>query len=706
MDEASHLDRLLKAVFQADAEEGESVLQAIERTTGARPRVLLREGQEAEPPVLRPPGEDRGPRLCEDRRYQFLGEIARGGIGVVQKGHDRNLGRSVALKVLRTEHLADEETRRRFIEEAQIGGQLQHPGIVPVYGMGLDAEGCPYFAMQLVKGETLAAHLEDRATPTDERARLLGVFEHVAQTVAYAHARGVIHRDLKPSNVMIGKFGEVQVLDWGLAKVLGHGPFEAPRDTIISTVRTETEGSASLVGSVMGTPAYMPPEQAMGRVEDLDERSDAFALGAVLTEILTGQPPYTGDSKDRLVMAAQARLDDAYARLDASGADDELIALAKNCLQPNPDDRPRSAGVVARWISRYLGEADERARQAETDAARDLARAAEEQERKAHERHRLETAEAARRQTRSWTTVAALIVLAGVVGWLMKENADRARAEGAERVVAACLLDATGHLGAGAWEEAMAATTNAVALAEARGADAAVHQRAVDLLARVEEERAAAEAAARVAVEDDELLATLRALDLRRAPDVDPEDVDRRYAAAFRALEADVDALAPVQAAAWLLTRTKPRELAREFDAWARLRRFELEVPSSRWAHLLEVARSVDPDPWRDRLRDSAVAGDVDALWRMAEEAQGKELPAPTSDLLGSLLVAHDAEEATDFLRQAVLEHPDDLHLNLHLAARLREGEPDEQRDAKRFEMAGAVLQAVAARTVPTNEGE
>src|SRR5262249_51858562 len=148
-------------------------------------------------------------------RLQLLGEIAHGGMGGVLKGRDVDIGRDLAVKVLLDDHRDNSDLVRRFIEEAQIAGQFQHPGAVPVYELGTFADRRPYFVMKLVKGRTLATLLDARNDPAEDLPRFLSIFESVCQTVAYAHARGVIHRDLKPSNVMVGSFGEVQVMDWG-----------------------------------------------------------------------------------------------------------------------------------------------------------------------------------------------------------------------------------------------------------------------------------------------------------------------------------------------------------------------------------------------------------------------------------------------------------------------------------------------------------
>jgi eukaryotic-like serine/threonine-protein kinase len=203
---------------------------------------------------------------------------------------------------------------------------------VPVYELGTFADRRPYFTMKLVKGRTLSALLAERSSPAHDLPRFLAIFEAVCQTVADAHARGVIHRDLKPSNVMVGSFGEVQVMDWGLAKVLKEGgvadepPVQpAPEVSVIATVRSGSDGDDSQAGSVLGTPAYMAPEQAAGEVERIDRRADVFGLGSILSELLTGQPAYTGRSQPELIRKAmRGETADALARLD--GCDAEALA--------------------------------------------------------------------------------------------------------------------------------------------------------------------------------------------------------------------------------------------------------------------------------------------------------------------------------------------------------------------------------------------
>src|SRR5262245_50950925 len=321
--------------------------------------------------------------------YELLGEAGRGGMGVVHRARDLTLDRDVAVKLLQDRYPADSPVARRFTDEAKITAQLQHPGVPAVYRVGALPDGRPFLAMKLIKGRTLAALLGERPDPAADRGRFVAIFEHVCQAVAYARSLRVIHRDLKPSNVMVGKFGEVQVMDWGLAKVLpaggpaDGGPGREPPADDGTVIRTRTAGTADTpggsgsptpptrTGSVLGTPAYMAPEQAGGEVDRLDWRCDGFGLGAVLCEVLTGKPPYTGRDGDQISRKAlAANQADAHARLNACGAEPELVALCLRCLAPEPDDRPRGAGEVAAAVAELRAAAEDRARRAELDQVR------------------------------------------------------------------------------------------------------------------------------------------------------------------------------------------------------------------------------------------------------------------------------------------------------------------------------------------------
>ena len=222
------MEAALQAAFAAPARAGSpsesperSTLARLERRLGTMPRIQLPEAPE-DPAVTTPPVE-RAAGTTGGGRYEVASQLGEGGVGVVFQATDVDLGREVAIKLVRPALAHDPDILHRFVEEAQIGGQLQHPGIVPVYELGLTSDGRPFFAMKLVKGRTLTSMLADRSGGAGRDPALLGIYLRVCETVAYAHARGVIHRDLKPSNVMVGAFGEVQVVDWGMAKVLRQG---------------------------------------------------------------------------------------------------------------------------------------------------------------------------------------------------------------------------------------------------------------------------------------------------------------------------------------------------------------------------------------------------------------------------------------------------------------------------------------------------
>ncbi len=273
--------------------------------------------------------EPAGPRPAVPRvpGYEVEHEIARGGMGMVLAARDPKLGRDVAIKVLLPGSGSD-DAARRFVQESKITARLPHPGIPPVYELGTFPDGNPFLVMKLVRGCTLAAELA-RADRTTDLPRFLQIFEQVAQAVGFAHSQSLIHRDLKPANVMVGAFGEVQVMDWGLAKEVwepGSGTRTAgpAAEWGGAGVRGAGDPVRTETGLALGTPAYMAPEQARG--ECLGPPTDVFALGGILCAVLTGRPPFEGDTvHDTIRRAARGDIAPAFVRLDSCAADAGLV---------------------------------------------------------------------------------------------------------------------------------------------------------------------------------------------------------------------------------------------------------------------------------------------------------------------------------------------------------------------------------------------
>jgi serine/threonine-protein kinase len=325
-------------------------------------------------------GEPRG-KDSLPARYTREHLHATGGIGQVWIARDHDIGRQVALKELRPDRASNAILRARFLSEARITGQLEHPGIVPVYEVAWQPEdGEPYYTMRFVKGRTLRAAAisyhqqcqQSQAGPLELRG-LLDSFISVCNVVAYAHSKGVLHRDLKGQNVILGDYGEVFLLDWGLAKVVGARghPVAAvqtpPADRLPAEVAecetalfpapvvdpTEQLSRATVEGQVLGTPGYMAPEQAAGQNERITERTDVYGLGAILYEILTGQAPFRGkDVKEVLVSVQQGPL--AAPRALIPGLDGALEAICLKALSKAPEARFASAQEMAQEIRRYL----------------------------------------------------------------------------------------------------------------------------------------------------------------------------------------------------------------------------------------------------------------------------------------------------------------------------------------------------------------
>jgi len=280
-----------------------------------------------------PPDLEGAPDL-EGGRYSIREEIGRGGMGTVYRAEDAQLERSVALKVLHENLLQDpqgeEGATERLRREAQVLARLEHPGVVPVHDVGLLPDGRTFYTMKLVEGERLDEGVA-QGIPLPHRLR---IFERLCEAVAFAHDRGILHRDLKPENVMVGPFGEVLVMDWGVARILASSERAHP-EAGNATPSAEMEGRTA-AGTVLGTPGYMAPEQAAGDRQTVDHRADIYALGAVLRYLLTGRHPWQkrGETEEEIPK--------------------RLEAVARRALAAQPVERYQTVLELAAEISRYL----------------------------------------------------------------------------------------------------------------------------------------------------------------------------------------------------------------------------------------------------------------------------------------------------------------------------------------------------------------
>jgi PAS domain S-box-containing protein len=293
-------------------------------------------------------------------RYSLTRLHATGGIGRIWLARDADLGRDVALKELRPERADDSSLWARFLKEAKITGQLEHPGVVPVYELARRPENQqPFYTMQFVKGRTLTEaarsyHQKRAAGQADslEFLTLLNAFVTVCNTIAYAHARGVIHRDLKGQNIVLGDFGEVIVLDWGLAKLVNRPESEAEMPPIALDSGDAAASDVTVVGQTVGTPAYMAPEQAAGQLDRIDRRTDVYGLGAMLYEILTGQPPFLGT--DTLEVLRRVREEEpSPPRTLWPDVPPALEATCLKALAKQSTDRPNSVVEMAQGVQHW-----------------------------------------------------------------------------------------------------------------------------------------------------------------------------------------------------------------------------------------------------------------------------------------------------------------------------------------------------------------
>lgn len=320
-------------------------------------------------------------------RYEQLGELGRGGFGEVRRVKDRILGRQIVVKVIHENLEQDEDAKSRFLQEAQLMAQLEHPGIVPIHEMARGEDGRLYYSMREVKGRTFEALIGEvhEDSPSDQWGvvssgwslrRLLDTLFRVCQTVGYAHARGVIHRDLKPENIMLGAHGEVIVLDWGLGKVFAEAgansasQVQSSLPDSVTSRRTGEDGLQTQAGTISGTIAYMAPEQALGKM-GLGPQADVYALGSILYHILCGETPYGSQSEPALAKLVRRELTPLTERTERP-IPEELQKICERAMAHEPQGRYENATQMGEALNDWLEGTQKRARAEEivADAAR------------------------------------------------------------------------------------------------------------------------------------------------------------------------------------------------------------------------------------------------------------------------------------------------------------------------------------------------
>lgn len=638
--------------------------------------------------------QDRWPATAG--RYEIRHEIARGGMGGILRGYDPEFRRPVALKVLLGQAAESDTAVRRFLNEARITAQLQHPGLPPIYDLGVLPDHRPFFAMKLIEGETLTQLLTRRTSPRDDLSRFLSIFEKICQAVAYAHSQGIIHRDLKPQNVMVGEFGDVQVMDWGLAKRLTSSQvIDDEALDYAASLRGEVppaedfaspgETDLSRTGMVLGTPSYMPPEQAGGKLRLVDQRADVFGLSAILCVILTGHPPYIGGSRREAFERSHAGdLTETFARLDACEAPPQLIALAKQGLQADPALRPADASYLADKVRSYQESVESRLRETQLERVAAETRSVEQRK---------------RRRVLGLLALATLVVIGMVVVGLVRASQDQARFESES---ASTLTEAAYRLeeaeSLGEEPDRMNEMLDVVqshldALRDRQQATARdlgpANQQQLDRLVQ----------ATLALRRDNSILQTFNTL--RRAAGevdhaegryLDAEAVDKLWPEVIR-YGLDPGKQNARQAAEFIQSR--PPVITRQLTDLLQylLMKSPLAAQTDNAPWLQAALDALDPQPTRVATRGAIVKSDLPALTKIASELNVREHSPEYLFALGRQLPS-GAEGRLAYLHRAQFAHPDDFWLNHLLGI---EAQDIARRQYQGTSVSPALMEALAA---------
>ncbi len=613
-------------------------------------------------------------------RYRKVRDHAEGGLGIVYVAHDEELRREVALKEIKPEYADNPASQSRFLREAEITGGLEHPGIVPVYGLGAYDDGRPFYAMRFIKGDSLkdaiAAFHADEALKKDPGARALALqkllrrFLDVCNAIAYAHSRGILHRDLKPDNVMVGRYGETLVVDWGLAKAVGrsgddgYGPL--PESTVLYT--SSSNLAETLPGSVIGTPAYMSPEQAAGRLDLLGPASDVYSLGATLYTLLTGRVPFAG--KDRFEIYRKVERGEFPRPREASPwLDPALEAITLKAMALRPVDRYPSPKALADDIERWLADEPVTA-------------------------FREPWARKARRWVRKHRTAVTTVAVALAVAAILLGGSTRQRIEQRRRTDESALaaMGQAEGLATGArasrkpddWEKAIAEARLAKDRLESGGGSPALRREVTARLEGFQAEKSRLDEAIEADRKDRQVVVDLEKARLQGANVKDNQyDITamlEAYLAAFRAYGIDVGSL-PVEEAAKRIRSSKVGvELLLALDDWSGYQ--ARNVPQERF---LAIARASETDPARASIREAVVRRDVAELRRLCERQEDRRRLGPRVRSVFDALRVLDPAGSLPLLEAIQGENPSDFWLNHDLGIAYYQAKPPQFPEALRY---------------------